>query len=287
MDWTEIKNLKKEPKEKRLEYYFYHNSEWKVRREDLDLTDEDVRAYQKRKESEVSMKPTQKRDILVKQMLKPLLKASGFKNSGLSWWKELEYCWLFIYMKNSRWNGIATGATFEFIISVSGKDEIREKPANQWLYNHHTLKQSDFLPYCGYLASHMETTGYKIDGYRSYLPTDEPLEEIIAQVQGDFENYILPALARIHTKEDWERLYEERRAAGQTAENRLLRYYSLAHMLCCSESNIPELIQIQHNFALTAAEITSRFDWLETIRQNSALPHLDARPFILKTLEME
>ena len=286
MNQGEIEKLKKAPKEPRLEYFFRCH-EGEMNAQELELTEEDVRDYQLRKEAEISMKPTEKRDILVKQMLKPLLKHRGFQSSGYSWWKELEDGWLFIYMKNSRWNGVATGAAFEFQISVSGKDNIRDKLSDQWMYNRVCLSQDDFLPYRGMLDPRKDTMGYKIDGYRNYLPQDEPLEEIIEQVRGDFEGHILPALEQLRTKADWEVLYRERRDAGDTAENRLLRYYSVAHMLSCSESNIPVLIQNQHDFALTPEEIMSHFDWLEIIRQNSSLPCLDTKAFILRSLEAE
>lgn len=284
MTQNEIEKLRKEPKEARLEYFFRFY-EWGMGEEILGLTEEDVRDYQLRKEAEVSMKPTEKRDILVKQMLKPLLKENGFKSSGYSWWKELEDSWLFIHMKNSRWNGMGTGANFQFRISVSGKDDIKGKLADQWMCNRSYLSQDDFLPYWGRLAPRMTELGYKIDGYRNYLPLDEPLDEIIEQVRGDFADHILPELEPLRTKAGWEILYQEKCTARETVENRLLRYYSSAHMLAASESNIPALILTQTSLALTPEEITSHFDWLEIIQHHSSLPCLDAKEFILGTLD--
>lgn len=286
MDQKELENIRKEPKETRLEYYFRNCGEMEA--EDLNLTEEDVRHYQLTKVSKVSMPPTEKRDILVKQMLKPLLKERGFKTSGCNWWKELEDSWLFIHMKNSQWNGVATGAVFGFQISVSGKDEIRDKLSNQWMYNQQfCLEQNDFLPYWGMLTPRMNIMGYQIDGFRNYLPLDEPTDKIMEQVRGDFENHILPELEQLRTKADWEKLYQEKSDAGNAMENRLLRYYSIAHTSSCSESNMSNLIDTQKRFELTPEEITSHFDWLEIIRQNSALPHLDAKDYILRSLEAQ
>lgn len=285
MQWEkELEAVRSQEKEKRLEYYFDHVE--MLYREDLDLTDEDVRGYQLQKEAQVSMKPTQKRDAVVKQVVKPLLKARGFQSLRTSWWKELEDSWLFLYMKNSRWNSMSTGVVFEFDISVSGKDEIRGKLSEQWIYNQlNCLCQSDFLPYCGYLRPHMGVREYQIDGYRNYLPLDEPLEEIAEQIRGDFEDAILPALCGIRTKADWELLYREKMAARDTEDIRLLRYYSSAHMLSCAESNMRGLIDAQQQFGLTPEKITSHFDWLETIIQNSAQTSRNTKAYILKSLD--
>lgn len=235
---------------------------------------------------ETRMKPTEKRDALVDQMLRPLLRERGFQSSGCNWWKELEDSWLLIHMKNSRWNGESTGANFCFEISVSGKDEIRDKLSNQWIHNQFChLTQNNFLPYYGFLSPRVEATGYKIDGYRNYLPLDDPLDEIAAQIRGDFERYILPPLERLCTKADWEDLYRERLAASDTADIRLLRYYSAAHRLSCSENDLPQLLWMQRNLALTPEEIVSHFDWLEIIRQNSPLPDLDTKAFLLRSLQ--
>lgn len=292
MDWDkeqlekELEAVRGQAKERRLEYYFEHIA--MLYEEDLDLTEEDVRAYQQQREAQVSMKPTKKRDAVVRQAVRPLLKAGGFKSVRNSWWKELEDGWLFIYMKNSQWNSMATGATFEFDISVSGRDEIRGELSEQWIHNQlNCLCQSDFLPYCGYLRPRMGVREYRIDGYRNYLPMDDPLEEIVEQIRADFEDCILPALDRIRTKADWEILYGEKRAARDTEDMRLLRYYSSAHMLSCAESNMRGLIETQRQFGLTPEKILSHFDWLEILIQNSSQTFRDTKAYILETLEMQ
>lgn len=293
LDEDELETLEKErkavmtqPKEKRLEFYFRCGCAFYL--DELELTEEDVREYQKRKEAEVSMKPEQKQDAVVKQVVIPLLRDKGFQTSGTSWWKELEDCWLFLYMKNSSCNGAGTGVTFCFEISVSGKDEIKDKLSEQWMYNQFDcLCQNDFLPYQGYLTPRVEALGYRIDGYRNYLPLDEPLEEIMERIRGHFENYIFPALDRIRTKADWDLLYKEKKVAKDTEDIRLLRYYSSAHMLSCAESNIPLLMGFQKNFGLTSEQILSHFDWLEIIIQKSDRTFDDTKSFILKALDMQ
>ena len=77
MDWDkeqlekELEAVRGQAKERRLEYYFEHIA--MLYEEDLDLTEEDVRAYQLQREAQVSMKPTKKRDAVVRQAVRPLL----------------------------------------------------------------------------------------------------------------------------------------------------------------------------------------------------------------------
>ena len=292
MDWDEIelektlRAVKAQPKEQRLEYYFRYA--WLFCPEELELTRQEVRDYQLLKEAAVSMKPGKKRNAVIRQVVKPLLKARGFQSVKNSWWKELEDSFLFIYLKNSCWNSMATGATFSFQISVSGKEEIRGELSEQWMHNQlHDLCQNDFLPYCGYLSPRMKSREYCIDGYRNHLPLDEPLEEITEQIRTDFEDFILPGLEGIHTVEDWNILYKEKMLARDTEDVRLLRYYSLAHMFSCSEDNIRGLIQTQREWGLTAEKIISHFDWLETIQKYSDQNFRDTKSYILDALEMQ
>lgn len=278
--------IKSQSKEKRLEYYFkcLSMNQW-INRESLNLTGADVRNYQRMKEQEVSMKPGEKRKLVVKNVVKKLLKNDGFKNKGNEWWKELEDCWLLIYMKTSRFNSPSTGSNFGFEISVSGKDEIADKIENQWIYNQLcSLNSFVFLPYCGFLAPNRSGITYKIDGYRNFLPLDTPIEEILAQIQTDFQDCILPELDKVKKKADWEILYKEKCARYDEKEIRLLRYYSSAHVMSCSEENIPGLIRMQKELALTTEDILSHFDWLSIIAQNSQHTYLNAKPFIMKSL---
>lgn len=282
--------IKGKSKKERLEYYFNCFSlpkhQW-IDREALGLSEADTREFQSQKEKEVSMKPTKKRDIVIKEVVSPLMKKSGFKKSGNEWWKELEDSYLFVYLKNSRFNSMPTGATFSFQISVSGKDEIRDKISNQWMYNQMSdMSQSVFLPYCGYLSPNMSALGYQIDGYRCYLPMDVPLEQICEQIRRDFTEFLLPELSKLQRKEDWEKLYEEKKNRWEELEVRLLRYYSIAHDLSCSTSNLPHLIRAQKNLVLTEEEILSHMEWLPMIAEYSSHPYLDAEPLIRMSLKL-
>ena len=95
-------------------------------------------------------------------------------------------------------NDIYTGVSFRFHISAVKKDEIRDKLSNQWIYNQTCdLRQFAFLPYCGMLSPYYSGDMYTIDGYKNYLPSDAPVEEICRQIGVDFEKYILPEHCKV------------------------------------------------------------------------------------------
>lgn len=81
------------------------------------------------------MTGVEKRNMVVKEVLTPVLKQAGFKKSGLSWWIELEDCYLIIRMRNCRFNRGDTGINFEFQLSASAKKDMKGKPKDQWIYN--------------------------------------------------------------------------------------------------------------------------------------------------------
>lgn len=286
----DLNSIKARSKEERLDCYFKllelpDNQQPPSAKEALGLTENDVYEYQARKEKEVSMKPTQKRDLAVRQVVRPLLKAAGFKGIRTDWWKELEDCWLFIHLKNSRFNSCVTGVNFSFQISVTKKEELRGELTEQWISNQGSdLDQFSFLPYCGYFAPYRSGNMYKLDGYRNYLPQDEPVDAILAQLREDFEEYILPRLSSLRTAEDWAALQAEAREREQEKEVRLLRYYHIACLLSCAVSNRPRLIAFQKEQELSPEDIVSHFDWLETIAQHSSHPAGRAKAYILETL---
>lgn len=76
--------------------------------EELGVSDDDVREIQEKREKELSLKPVEKRNEVVKEVIKPLLKKHGFSVSGIDWRRSLEDdSYLMIHMLNSRFNGTA------------------------------------------------------------------------------------------------------------------------------------------------------------------------------------
>ena len=172
--------------------------------QELDISHDDINNLRQKMESELSLKPTEKRDILVKKVIKPLLKKYGFSTAGRDWRRDIGDTYIIIHMMSSQFNGSVNGVSFRFHISASPKDAIRDKLSDQWIYNQNCqLMQFDFLPYCGMLSPYYRGDSYRIDGYKNYLPTDMPIADICKQIDEDFDKYILPELCAIGSYEEF------------------------------------------------------------------------------------
>lgn len=259
---------------------------------ELDVTLEDVAWLQAKRESELSMKPVEKRDIVVKQVIKPLLKKYGFSSSGIDWHREIDDSYIIIHMMNSKFNSTLTGVRFRFHISISKKEEIKEKLSNQWMYNYESeLRHYDFLPYCGLLSPYNASDMYEIDGYKNYLPTDTPVEDICRQLEEDFGKYILPELYAINSYEDFFDMRTQKKKQYQKKEVRLLQFYYMAQALAVSLNEIgyrySMLAERKKDLNLSKEDIMSHLEWLDVCRKNSDRPKVDAKEFVLQFLKYE
>lgn len=99
------------------------------------------------------------------------------------------------------------------------------------------------------------------------------------------KDYLLPQLEKVHRMADWDLLYQEKQAYYSEKGIRLLRYYTSAHSMACSMENMPVLLQLQKDLDLTQEDILSHFDWLSIIQKNSWHPYLDAKTFIIQSLQ--
>lgn len=281
---NDLNILREQSKDLRLEYYFKavvkpDGPSSEELREILDITEEEGCEYQARKEKEVSMKPVKKRDLVVREVVKPLLKSAGFKNRRQDWFKELEDSWMLIHMQNSQWNSSLTGACFGFYISVTKKSDIRTEMTEQWIYNQgKDLSQFDFLPYGGMLSHNCSGNMYKIDGYRNYLPTDEPIENILTQIRQDFKEYVVPALMDVHNIEEWKLLYQTKKKRYEQKENNILNFFKMAIMM----QSVAEWSHWQEECGLTQEDILVHLDWVDRMEQYSAFPDGDMRSKIVR-----
>lgn len=240
------------------EYFPYDTSNIMKR---LDITDDDVENYRQKLESELSMKPTDKRDVVVKQVIKPLLKKCGFSTAGLDWHREIDDSFIIIHMMNSQFNSIVTGASFRFHISAVKKGEIRNKLSNQWIYNQECeLNQFNFLP------------------------TDTPVEDICRQIGEDFEKYILPELCAVKSYKDFLELRTQKLDRYKEKDVRLLLFYH-AVQGCTSElsgRSYDRVVELRKELELNAEDIASHLEWLDICRENSNYTKLDAKEIAIR-----
>lgn len=229
------------------------------------------------------MKPTEKRDVVVKQIIKPLLKKNGFTISGLDWHREVSDSYIIIHMFNSQFNSIVTGARFRFHISMSKKEEITKGLSKQWIYNQVCdLNQFDFLPYCGLLSPYYSGDMYQIDGYKNNLPSDTPVEQICSQIGEDFEKYILPDLNKIKSYENFSELRAQKKGHYEDKEVRLLRFYYMLQMSASelSGKGFQTAARMREKYKLTSDDLLSHLEWLDVCRNNSAFPQIDLKDWV-------
>lgn len=292
-DMMHMEDIKKLSKEQRLEHFFelmklpssqipYIDRLYEM----LDITAADIRLYQKHKEAEVSLTPAQKRDIVIKEVVKPLMKAAGFKWIKGTWYKELNSGILFVHLRNDRFNSFAMGANFWFEISASRYDEICGTLENQWIYNQFSeLLETDFLPLWGLLMDYHHPHGYRIDGYQNYLPLDQPIGDIMFRISDDFKRYIIPEVSVIDSMEAWYILYEEKMRCRENKEFRLLSYYIGASLCIPMKDNFESMALQQSMLNLTDEDVCSHLEWLDLIMAKSASPQEDLKQFILNALQ--
>lgn len=253
---------------------------------ELNVTDADIFNYRKKLEDELSMRPAEKRDFLIKQVIKPLLKKYGFTTGGLDWHRETGDSYIIIHLQNSHFNDIANGVSFRFHISASKKDEIREKLSNQWMYNQMTcsLSSSDFLPYCGMLSAFYAGDWYQIDGYKDYLPTDTPIEDICSQIGEDFDKYILPELSTVQSYEEFMNLRAQKLKRYEEKEIRLFKYYYAAQQTTaeCSGSGYISLVKLCKEMKLSVDDVKSHLEWCDVCRKNFRFTKYDAKEIAIK-----
>ncbi len=248
---------------------------------DMGLTKEDILSFQKKKEAECSLKPVEKRNLVVRQVIKPLLKEHGFSTAGLDWHREMEDSFLIIHMDNSRFNSILTGASFRFHISASRKKERKESLSRQWIYNQQCeCSQFDFLPCWGMLSPYFSWGMYKIDGYKNFLPSDTPVEQICKDIGEDFGQFILPALSTVKSLDDFLALRARRLRHREDKEVRLLRYYYAAQ----SGKKRGELAALQKELGLSPEDIVSHIQWLDRCRENSSFTKVDVKDTVRKAV---
>ncbi|MDE6531153.1 MAG: DUF4304 domain-containing protein [Lachnospiraceae bacterium] len=258
---------------------------------ELNITEDDIFKYKMKLFEELSLKPVEKRDILIKTTIKPLLKKYGFSTSGSDWRRETDDAYIFIHLQNSQFNAFSGGARFCFHISSSKKDEIVEKLSNQWVYNQAIcdLDPFYFLPYCGMLSAYYSAGWHQIDGYKNYLPKDTPIEDICSQIGEDFDKYVLPELSAVQSYEDFLNLRTQKLKRYEEKEIRLLKYYHAAQtsITAYGKSVFPTLVDLRKKLELTVDDVTSHLEWLDICRENSSFTKCDAKELAIKAAKEE
>ena len=290
MDINEVKN---QDLDTRIRYYLSYvasnrdNCDYDNIMHILNITDEDIQALQARCHSLISMKPAKKRDAIIRNTVKPLLKDAGFKFKKNSWWKNLTDGCLIIHLKNSQFNSIVSGASFSFEIFTVPTDNLTDDITSLWIYHQSdSLNQFDFYPLLGKLNPFYGGGWYKIDGYKNYLPSDVPIEQIEEQISNDFKMYLLPNLLKINSINEWNDIVNEKRNLAGSKDSLILNCFMLMVLaqsldLSAFQQSIPDDINISPN------DLVEKIEWLRIIEQHSTWPLGNMASKLLSSIEAE
>lgn len=157
----------------------------------------------------------------IKTYLKPTLKNLGYKTSGQTWWKDKGDFFTLVNLQNFSWNS-KDSVDFCFNIGIAIKatmtDTYKKKPTVHDLTVY--LREGYYLPDNRHEYKFRNKTGY-------VLTEQANLNDFIAELKSDFENYILPTLDKLNSLQNCVDKFGEITFWGENlkkviAENKLL-----------------------------------------------------------------
>lgn len=232
------------------------------------------------------MTSKEKKNSVLREVVKPALKKAGYRSSGRVYYSERTGCCLALRLESSRWNSVVTGYCFRFDI-MAFEGGVTERIKKGYWLERDSVSESFLLPDCGYLHPYRRTMEYLIDGYKNYQPQDMDVEDIKICIGDDMNRFILPQLAEVETFADWKRKREEWNERCYTERVRLLRYFTMAHPMTCSTGNFPHLLNARRQLELPIEIIRENSVLYHQIREASPWPEMDGWNFILSALAAE
>ncbi|BCN30874.1 hypothetical protein [Anaeromicropila herbilytica] len=231
------------------------------------------------------MTTKEKRDIVVKDVIKPLMKQAGYRCYRNTWYSKRIDCYVIMHLQNSMRNMDETGFCFWFNIDVISVDEIDNiDDVKKWTSSLSMVYERVFLTNDGLMHECHDSRGYIIDKCRDNLPVDTDIEDFSVYIRDDFNNYILPKLKLINTSNDWLKMKENMRN-NTGKKNRLILYFTIANKLAIADSNAPFLQESQQDLKLSSDDIKDNLLMLKEIQRNAENIFEYAEEFILNSLK--
>ena len=231
------------------------------------------------------MTSKEKKDLVLRQAVKPELKKAGYSVVGQTYYRMQEDCCIAVNIQSSQFNSAVTGYSFRFNIEAFPQDVSKELLKSGAFGD--DIHEAVLLPDCGHLHPYRTSGGYQIDGYRNYKPMNMDVEDIEARIGDDMGRYILPQLAEIKNLVDWETKKQEWKKRYDSKRVLLLSYFSLAQMLAETPDNHAPLLDARRRFGLSAAEIKENHELYLQVKAFSTWPDDDKWGFILSSLSNE
>ena len=231
------------------------------------------------------MTSKEKKDIVVREIIKPELKRAGYRVKRNHYVSIRDGCCIAIYIGGSRFNSNIMGFTIGFDIIFLQGNYSEERLKNWRDTGRDAIYEHLLLPDCGYLHPYRDSLGYKIDGYKDYKPQDMDVEDIKNRIGDDLRRYILPEISEIRCFEDWKRKRQEWDDRANSKRVCLLCFYDMAHNHNTVQSNA--LLDIRQKDRISAQEIKENYPLYQQIKELSALPNMDNWALILAALAAE
>lgn len=231
------------------------------------------------------MKEQEKKNRIIKEVIKPLLKNAGYKVCGNTCISEREECYVCIYIQNSKYNLEPVGYTFWLNIGIEEKSQMTEEAIIKQHGAGEFINEAMFLPNHGLIHPYHNACGYTIGGTQNKKLIETDYDACKRRIINDFETCILKELKEIQSIKDWKDLNQRLFEKQYTKRNAVISFFSRIPLLACSEANIGKTVQEIQEGNLTKNEILEYTDLFNEVIKYADDYGTDARGFLMKVLE--
>lgn len=230
------------------------------------------------------MTSKEKRDTLLREVVKPELKNAGYRLKGRAYISMRDNGFLAIGLSNGRFISNSLGFSFGFSIQFFSDEFSEERLKNTW---NDCIDEAPLLPDYGFLHPYRSGLGYTIDGYKNYQPQDMDVEDIKNCVRDDLHLFIFPQLAEINCYEEWKRKKQEWYGRYYSKRVSLLHFYSAVQYSAVDVESVPHRPNLLRESELPADEIKENYPLYQQIKALSPWPNEDKWFYILAILKAE
>lgn len=224
------------------------------------------------------MTSKEKRDAVLRNVIKPELKSAGYLLKGKSYISMRDDGFLAVHISNARFNSSRLGFSFGLDIQYFDGEFLAERLKNSW---NDCINEMPLLPDNGFLHPYRSGLGYTIDEPKNYQPQDMDVEDIENRVRDDMRRYIFPQLAEINCYEEWKRKKQEWHGRYSTKRVSLLHFYDAVQRSATVKEGIPTLKELLRRAELSADEIKENYPLYQQIMALSPWPDEDKWDYIL------
>ena len=224
----------------------------------------------------------EKKNRIIKEIIKPLFQSAGYKVKGNMIFKECQDCSITIYLQSSAFNNEITGYVFWFNIGVTEEDAT--ELSDEYIVED-SINEAYFLPDFGSLHPYRNQLGYCIGGSMRPRNIHQEYEEIANRIQSDLNTYLIPKLNLVHTIHEWRELVEQLDSQRASKRNSLIAFFEIACMLACSDTNMNELTKLLEEAKFTKQEVIDNTDLLTEVLKYVDC-HENVHQYIERCLEL-